>query len=76
MRLALNNIQKPKEPISRRVQIVKKINATKYQTVDAYGRLFNANSTVDWKPRTYVVIQNGEIIRATGAVEAPKVYKG
>ena len=76
MRLALENLYKPKEPISRRVQIIKKLSATKYQTADVYGRKFTANSSTDWKPRTYVIIQNGEIIREVGKPEQLMSYKG
>ena len=76
MRLALKNIQKPNEPVSRKVQIVKRLSANKYQATDVYGRTYNVYSGSEWKPRTYVMIQNGEILREIGKVQTPTSYKG
>ena len=76
MRQALKNINKPTVPVSRRVKVVKKTGTNKYQVVDVYGRYYTVYSATNWKPETSVMIQNGEIIRATGKIEQPTVYKG
>jgi len=76
MRQALKNILKAETPITRHVQIVRKLNGTRYKVVDAYGRETTANSNIDWKPTQYVAIQNGEILREVGKFEQLKRYQG
>jgi len=76
MRLALKNIQKADEPITRHVQVIRKLGGNKYKVTDVYGREYRVNSAADWKPTQFVAIQNGEIIREVGKLETPKRYKG
>lgn len=75
MKQALDNIFRQQQPISRYVEVEKKIGRNRYKTFDVYGRVFNATSELPWKPGDTVEIQLGRIIARSGKLGDIKEYE-
>lgn len=69
---ALKNIFRDEQPITRYTKVVKKINATRYQVTDAYGRLFVVDSDQDWRIGQFVKVQFNRIIGSSKKFTTPK----
>ena len=54
---------------------VKKIGKNRYQTKDAFNRMFNIDSTVTLKAGDDIEIQNGKFVKKTGKQPTPKVME-